>query len=187
MSKSKLGSAEYEEWYEGHTNSGQCKANHIGAAGNLEVDTIVTMFKRSVVTLGVRFRKYIEDDDSKTYTGVINAKPYGENFPINKKECIGHVQKWKGTRLRDVVKTSVGKTETKAEKQVKHKSLSGKGKVTDKIIDKLTIYYGLAIHRNHDSVEKIKNATWATYYHYSSTDESPQHHKCPSGDESWCQ
>lgn len=34
------------------------------------------------------------------------------------------------------------------------------------MIDKLTVYYGLAIRRNCDSVEKIYNAIWATYYHY---------------------
>ena len=89
-----------------------------------------------------------------------------------------------GTRFRDVIKTSVIETETKAGKKVKRKSLSGKGKLTAKIIDKLNVYYGLAIRRSHDSVEKMKNAIWATFYHYSSTDKNPQHHKCPSGDDS---
>ena len=36
-------------------------------------------------------------------------------------------------------------------------------------------------------MEKMKNAIWATYYHFSSTDENPQHQKCPSGDDSWCE
>ena len=76
-------------------------------------------------------------------------------------------------------------TEIKAEKIVKRKSLSGKGKLTAKMIDKLNVYYGPAIRRNHDSVEKMKNAIWATYYHYSSTDENPHHEKCPSGEDSW--
>ena len=70
---------------------------------------------------------------------------------------------------------------------MKRKSLSGKGNLTAKIIDKLTVYYGLAIRRNHDSVEKMKDAIWATYFHYNSTDESPQHQKCPSGADSWCE
>lgn len=55
------------------------------------------------------------------------------------------------------------------------------------MIDKLTVYYGLASRRNHDSVEKVKNVIWATFYHYSSTDENPQHEKCPSGEDSWCE
>lgn len=32
----------------------------------------------------------------------------------------------------------------------------------------------------------MKNAIWATFYHKSSTDESPQHHLCPAGENSWC-
>jgi len=30
------------------------------------------------------------------------------------------------------------------------------------------------------------NAIWATYDHYSSTDEKPCHSRCPTGVESWC-
>ncbi|CAH0551117.1 unnamed protein product [Brassicogethes aeneus] len=183
----KLDSAEYEAWYEEHVDSGNCKANHSGPAGNIEVSAVIEMFERSVENLGVKFRNYIGDGDSKTYSGVVNAKPYGEDFLINKKECIGHVQKRMGTRLRELVKKHVVETKTKAGKTVKRKSLSGKGKLTAKMIDKLTVYYGLAIRRNHDSVEKMKNAIWATYYHYSSTDENPQHEKCRSGEDSWCE
>lgn len=184
--ESKLDTAEYEAWHEEHVNSGKCKANHIGPSGNMEVAAIIMMFQRSLKS-GVKFRNYIGDGDSKTYSGVVNDKPYDEDFVINKKECIGHVQKRMGTRLRGIVKTSVVDTETKTGKIVKRKSLSGKGKLTAKMIDKLTVYYGLAIRRNHNSVEKMKNAIWATYYHYSSTDENPQHEKCPSGKDSWCE
>lgn len=70
--------------------------------------------------------------------------------------------------------------------QSKTKGLGGKGKLTGKMIDKLTVYYGLAIRRNCESMMKMKNAIWATYYHYSSSDEFPQHDQCPVGAESWC-
>jgi len=46
--ESKLDSAKYEEWHEGHVNAGKCQANHTGAAGNMEVKAIKTMFQRSV-------------------------------------------------------------------------------------------------------------------------------------------
>lgn len=55
------------------------------------------------------------------------------------------------------MKTSVLKTETKAGKKVTRKSLCDKGKPTAEIIDKLTVYYGLAIRCNHNSVDKMKN------------------------------
>jgi len=92
-----------------------------------------------------------------------------------------------GTRLREIVKKTVEDTETKAGKKIKRKSLSGKGKLTAKMIDKLTVYYGLAIRRHSDSVENMKNAIWSTFFHYGSTDENPQHDKCPSGADSWCE
>lgn len=77
-----------------------------------------------------------------------------------------------GTRLRNLKKVTKG--------------LGGKGKLTGKLIDELSIYYGLAIRRNCDSIEKMKNAIWATLYHKLSTDEKPQHDKCPTGEDSWC-
>jgi len=56
---------------------------------------------------------------------------------VIKKEYIGHVQKRMGSKLRALVK--------------KCKDLGGKGKLTGKMIDKLTVYYGLAIQRNCNS------------------------------------
>ncbi|XP_025261971.1 uncharacterized protein LOC105256709 [Camponotus floridanus] len=184
--ESKLDSAEYEEWHEAHVNAGKCQANHTGAAGNMEVEAIKTMFQRSVKN-GVRYRNYIGDGDSKAYSGLVNSKPYGDDFSIVKKECVGHVQKRMGTRLREIVKKTVVDTETKAGKKIKRKSLSVKGKLTAKMIDKLTVYYGLAIRRYSDSVENMKNAIWATFFHYNSTDENPQHKKCPNSADSWCE
>lgn len=49
------------------------------------------------------------------------------------------------------------------------------------MIDKLTVYYGLAIRRHCNSIEEMRKAIWATYDHYSSTDANPKHDKCPSG------
>ncbi|XP_044584565.1 uncharacterized protein LOC123265047 [Cotesia glomerata] len=90
-----------------------------------------------------------------------------------------------GTRLRELVKKTTEEKIVKGKKTQK-KILSGKGKLTSKLIDKLTVYYGLAIRRNCESVEKMKEAIWATYYHYSSTDTKPQHDNCPKGPDSWC-
>ena len=53
-------------------------------------------------------------------------------------------------------------------------------------MDQLSVYFGNAIRDNCDSVEKMQNAIWATFYHGSSTDKKPQHHKCPPGADSWC-
>lgn len=184
--KKKLNSSEYEEWMEDHLQKNECSANHKGPAGNMEVSSIVAMFQRSFEKNGLRYSNYIGDGDSKTYSGVINAKPYDDDFIINKKECVGHVQKRMGKRLRDLVNKTVEEKKTKTGKTIQKKTLSGKGKLSGKLIDKLTIYYGLSIRRNCFSVQDMRDSIWATYFHYISTDKNPQHDKCPKGPNSWC-
>jgi len=129
------------------------------------------MFRRSVKLHNVKYINYIGDGDSKTNKDIVDAKPYGD-FIVAKKECIGYVQKRMGSRLRNLKKNTKG--------------LGGRGKLTVKLIDELTIYYGLAIRRNTESVEKMRNEIWATLFHKISTDEKPQHEKCPAGADSWC-
>jgi len=58
--------------------------------------------------------------------------------------------------------------------------------LTGKLIDELTIFYGLAIRRNADSVEKMRKEIWAILKHKISTNDKPQHDDCPAGEESWC-
>lgn len=77
-----------------------------------------------------------------------------------------------GARLRKLKKDS--------------KRLVGKGKLTAKLIDELSVYYGLAIRRNKDSMPNMKKAIWATLKHKASTNEKPQHEDCPQGEDSWC-
>ena len=163
-------SAEYEEWYTEH--EANCGSNHEGSAGKMEVDAVTEMFSRSLGKYGVSYTNYIGDGDSKTFGSIVSSNPYGSSHPIKKRECIGHVQKRMGRRLRDLKK--------------KTKGLSGRNKLTASLIDKLTVYYGLAIRRNHHSLKKMADAIWATFYHVASTDKKPQHHLCPKGSDSWC-
>ena len=187
----KLNTAEFQEWLEEHIQNDKCKAHHTGASGNMEVVAVIEMFSRSVEKYGVKIGDYIGYDvDSKTSSNLVKAKPYGEDCTINKKECVGHVQKRMGARLREIVKNSVEdkvvKTGKNAGKKRRSKVLGGKGKSTAKMIDNLSRYYGSAIRYNCDFVVKMKNAIWATYYHQQSTDKKPQHDKCPSGEKSRC-
>ena len=167
--KNKEETEEYAEWLENHAN--ECQANHEGSAGKMEVDAVVEMFQRSETLHNVKYVNYIGDGDSKTFKGITDAKPY-KDFIVNKKECIDHVQKRMGTRLRNLKKSNKG--------------LGGKGKLTGKLIDELSRYYGLAIRRNSESIVAMKDAIWATIFHKLSTDENPQHHHCPVGEDSWC-
>lgn len=164
------GTDEYMDWLENHVD--ECQANHEGSSGKMEVDAILDMFKRSEDKYGVKYKYYIGDGDSKTFKTILDEKPYGEGFQVIKKECVGHIQKRMGTRLRNVKKNTKG--------------LGGKGKLTDKVIGELSKYYGNAIRNNNENVEKMKKAIMATLYHKCSTDAYPQHQFCPEGADSWC-
>lgn len=164
--KKKLDTCDYDEWHKTHADV--CKANHEGSSGKMEVDAVIEMFHRSKDLHDLKYSSYIGDGDSKTFKGIIDSEPY-EDLVVQKKECISHVQKRMGTRLRNLKKSS--------------KNLGGKGKLSAKLIDELTIYYGLAIRRNPTSLDDMKNEIWATLFHKLSTDENPQHEKCSK---SWC-
>ncbi|GFX49855.1 uncharacterized protein TNCV_784181 [Trichonephila clavipes] len=85
-----------------------------------------------------------------------------------------------GTRLRNILKMSKGI------KLSDGKNISGRGRLTLKEVDSIQHYYGLAIRKNLSSVEDMKRAIWAVYFHKLSTEDNPQHALCPLGEDSWC-
>ncbi|CAL1294481.1 unnamed protein product [Larinioides sclopetarius] len=95
---------------------------------------------------------------------------------FEKIECVGHIQKRMGNRLRKL-KASFGKN-----KLSDKKTIGGKGRLTDVAIKKLTTYYGNAIRAN-AYVNEMRQAVWA---HTASTDYEPKHWFCPKGSNSWC-
>ena len=93
---------------------------------------------------------------------------------------MGHVQKRLGSRLRSL-KKRLGKNHLEDGKPI-----GGKGRLTDKVIDKLQVYYGKAIRQNTHSVDAMQNAIMAIWHHNKSTDDNPDHDLCPEGENSWC-
>ena len=61
--------------------------------------------------------------------------------------------------------------------------MRGKGKLTDKIIDKLQNYYGIAIRCNIGVNEK---SYFSALFHSASSQENKYHAHFPQGIESWC-
>lgn len=165
--KKVLSQEDFVIWEADHRE--QCSQTHTGSSGRMESDGIKEMFLRSISLYDVKYVNYVGDGDSKTYPEILAAHPY--DVPVNKLECVGHVQKRMGTRLR---------------KLKKEKGLGGRNNLTDQRIDQLTAYFGKAIRSNSDSVREMYKAIWATYYHESSTDQQHQHHYCPQGKDSWC-
>ena len=182
----KKGSQEYVEWEAKHQP--HCKANHKQSSGAMESAGAVAIFKRSIEKNKLRYVSYIGDGDTSSYAEVRDAKPYGE-VPVVKKECIGHVQKRMGTRLRNLRKSMKGEILSDG------KRVSGTGRLSDKNINLLQNYYGMAIRQNTDNIYKMKMAIGATLYHCTNmkeegmTDleaEEKQHQFCPKSEDSWC-
>ena len=97
--ESKKDTAEYHRFLETH----ECSIDHLGSAGLMEPSSVVRCFKRSVETLKLRYENFIGDGNSKAFLEVVKADPY-DGFSVKKGECIGHIQKRVGSRLRKLNK-----------------------------------------------------------------------------------
>jgi hypothetical protein len=102
----------------------------------MEGADVFNISNRSVHTRGISYTKYLGDGDSKPYQRVVTKNPYGPNISVTKLECVSHVQKRIGARLRRLVKE---KTVTKLHDS---KSLGGKGCLTESLTEGLQNYYG---------------------------------------------
>ena len=165
-------SSEYKEWVEDHKDS--CDLNYSGSSPAMEVEGVRRIWLRSIAKLKLRYTSFISDGDSKGYLMLLKLQPYGQDVEIVKHECVGHVQKRMGAAFRKL----------RASKPTLSDGSPAKisGRFTAKTMDALQVYYGGAI-RDHASVEEMQKAIWASFYHCISP---PQHHLCPTGEESWC-
>ncbi|GFX88736.1 uncharacterized protein TNCV_1557811 [Trichonephila clavipes] len=66
----------------------------------MEVDGMLRIFNRSEKLHNLKYANYIGDGDTKTFNALSENKPYGDDYLIQKIECVGHVQKRMG-RLTD--------------------------------------------------------------------------------------
>ncbi|XP_062512318.1 uncharacterized protein LOC134188136 [Corticium candelabrum] len=174
----KKGTPEYRQWEEKH--GPKCHKNYSGSSGAMEVSAIADIFQRSVATRAARYTEYLGDGDSKAVKLVNEQQPYGPDLVVKKLECINHVSKRMYARLDSVKQQYEGK------KLADKKGMDGKGRLTVAIMKELQGYYGRAIRQNQDSIQDMKKAIWASYYHRISTDDHPQHQYCPDGPDGWC-
>lgn len=123
--------------------------------------------------------EFLGDGDSKSHKLIVEQAVYGE-VEVTKLECVGHVQKRLGSRLRSL-KKRLGQTRLED-----GKSIGGSGRLTKTTIDKLQVYYGKAIRNNSHDLQAMKNAVMAIWHHTQSTGQSPDHDLCPPGEDSWC-
>lgn len=68
-------------------------------SGAMEVEGAKQIYSRSLERK-VRYTNFLGDGDSRAFAAVQEMKPYGDGIDIQKLECVGHVQKRMGARLR---------------------------------------------------------------------------------------
>ena len=165
---------EYQEWWLKHEP--HCDINCRTSSQAMETQAALRMWGRSMDLHNLRYKYMLTDGDAKAYSAVCDDAPYGEDFVIEKLDCVNHVTKRMGTALRNLV-----------EKQKSMKQpIGGRGKLTEERIKQLTNYYGRAIKDNKGDLHKMEQAVWASFFHTLSTDEDPHHLRCPAGKDSWC-
>ncbi|GFX99379.1 uncharacterized protein TNCV_1550431 [Trichonephila clavipes] len=143
-----------------------CHSNFQGSALKIEAVGATRISQRSIVKQGLKYAHYYGDGDFKGFISVKDT--YGKDS-VTKYECIGHVQKRVGARLRKL--------------KSKNKNLFGKSKLTDSFIDRMQNYYGIAVRSNVGNLSGLQQNVIAALFHCSSSVEKPQ---CPIGKDSWC-
>lgn len=146
-----------------------CKANYTGSAPSMEPEGAKRMFGRSIQKHRLRYSDYYGDGDSKSHIAVENIY---DGIKVMKKECIGHVQKRVGNRLRKL--------------KLKVKGLGGRNKLTNATIDRLQNYYGIAIRSNVGDLEGMKKSILASLFHVASSETNVWHDHCPTTPDTWC-
>ena len=90
---------DYLYWKRNHL----CDNTHEGSSNRMEVQGTLQIFSRSISENKLRYVTMISDGDCKSHASVVESKPHGD-VAIVKQDCVGHVQKRMGRRLRDLKK-----------------------------------------------------------------------------------
>ena len=141
---------------------------------------LVDCFMSSIQNRGLRYTSFISDGDSKSYLEKVASDPYS-GVTVQKLECVGHFQKRVGTRLGKLKSENKGKLSD-------GKPLTGKGRLTDKVINKLQNYFGIAIRQyTRTTVFGLKKSIGDVLYNCTDfTEDETRHQLCPPITDSWC-
>ena len=175
--RDRQGTFEFDEWWDSH--QAHCHANFTGSSGSMDASGILAIFQRSIENYSLRYADFLGDGDSKSHKLLVSESVYGD-VEVTKLECVGHVQKRMGSRPRSL-KKRMGQARLED-----GKGIGGRGRLTDKTIDSLQVYYGKAIRENTNDIGAMENAIMAIWHHTQATDDNPDHELCPPGEHSWC-
>ena len=172
----KLTEAELYDWLKQH----HCAITTTGSSGSMEVQGAVDLWQRSQEKRQLRYLTSIGDGDCMGHKAVVSSEPYDPDCPVEKEECVGHVQKRVGCHLRELKKVGSAKLSD-------GKPLGGAGRLPDRIIDLLQTYFGMAIRGNTSDLQAMAKACWAALLHKVDFPKPETCHRCcPAGNTSWC-
>ena len=167
----------YEEFVASHN----CSINDTGSSGAMEAAGLARCFKWSIQNRGLPYTNFTGGDgESKSYLEIGANDPYS-GVTVQKLECVWHFQKRVGARLRKLKSENKGKLSD-------GKTLTGKGRLTEKVINKLQNYFGIVIRQSTGTtVFELKKAIGAVLYHCTDFTEAETCHQfCPPITDSWC-
>ena len=87
----------FQAWQGSHAP--HCPINTDRSAPGMKSEAVVHLWQLSVVKNGLQHSTFVGDGDSKSFSAVTSAQPYGHAVSIVKEECVGHVQKRMGSHL----------------------------------------------------------------------------------------
>ena len=164
--------AELGAWKQRHKDS--CCVNHTASSKSMETEAAMVLWGRSVEKLKFRYTEMLSDGDSSAFKAVTDMNPYpDQEEKVVKLDCLNHAHKRMGGALRKLAKEE-------------RLGGNGVGRLTANKCQAMQNFYRGALLGNLTDTKKMRDAIWATLWHSMSTDDEPQHHLCPSGEESWC-
>ena len=133
----------------------------------------------------LKYTVFVGDGDTDCFGRVHDEckRVHGDSYIVTKEECIGHVQKRLGTALRKY------KSVMRGTLMADRKSAGGKGRLTDKVIDKMQNFFGQAIRNAEGDKQIMIKDIWAVLMHMVHENGSSfekQHDNCPKRNDSWC-
>jgi hypothetical protein len=177
--RKKLNDVQFQQWVTRHQQNNECHRNHTGSAGSMEPQGMLDIFRRSVATRKLRYVHFLGDGDSKTFKCISEAQPpIYPGITIDKLECTGHVQKRAGNKLKAIITKCANKNFT-ADDGTPKKGLGGQRGITEWHVRRIQGHYGAAIRDNAGSLENMRRAVWAIYYHRRG-DHSKCSEQCPA-------
>ena len=126
----------------------------------MESAGVIEIFCSSVEKFNLGYTKCLGNGDTGSFLRQYSQNSSDNLIPI-KLEFVRHYQKRSGTQLRQKGR------DLKSVEIADGKGISGQGKLTDKEINPLKNYVGMAIRQDCNNVFEITNAAIAMLYHYT--------------------